>query len=242
MTAAVYGFLPCWAALLRHGENLNEFILYVLGGKIFSPLNNPPVLLFAFIPTVLLLFLFSDFISGDFEAMAVYILTRTPRPMRCFGPKLLYLAGCIALYSVLGAAASLCAGLASGASPEGFNWRMFTVEVILFFLNNLMLVGLVSISALKTGSFYAFLAVAALHVISILAAAFSSGFLKELFCYANPFCQGVYAWHDEASAGFYEPHGKTVFPPAFYSAVYLLLVAGVEYLALRHYLKRADFF
>lgn len=54
LAAAVYGFLPCWAALLRHGENLNEFILYVLGGKIFSPLNNPPVLLFAFIPTVLL--------------------------------------------------------------------------------------------------------------------------------------------------------------------------------------------
>ena len=51
LAAAVYGFLPCWAALLRHGENLNEFILYVLGGKIFSPLNNPPVLLFAFIPT-----------------------------------------------------------------------------------------------------------------------------------------------------------------------------------------------
>ena len=158
LATAAYVFLPYWAALLRHGENLNEFILYVLGGKIFSPLNNPPVLLF----------LFSDFISGDFEAMAVYILTRAPRPMRCFGPKLLYLAGCIALYSVLGAAASLCAGLASGASPEGFNWRMFTVEVILFFLNNLMLVGLVSISALKTGSFYAFLAVVALYVVSVL--------------------------------------------------------------------------
>ena len=68
--------------------------------KIFSPLNNPPVLLFAFIPTVLLLFLFSDFISGDFEAMAVYILTRAPRPMHCFGPQTAVPGGCIALYSV----------------------------------------------------------------------------------------------------------------------------------------------
>ena len=119
---------------------------------------------------------------------------------------------------------------------------MFTVEVILFFLNNLMLVGLVSISALKTGSFYAFLAVVALYVVSVLTATFSSGFLKELFVMPTRFVKGIYAWHEEASAGFYEPHGKTVFPPAFYSAVYLLLIAGVEYLALRHYLKRADFF
>lgn len=241
LAAVVFCIVPLYLTMVLREGDLNHFLLYSVGGGSFSSLSGVQTLLLIFIPPIVLYFLLSDFLSCDFDAMAIYIFTRAPKPMKYLNRKILYLVGCIAGYTCLSVLATVCIGLIGGYSADGFHFSLFIGEVVLFFLQNLMMVGLIQVLSLRIKSHYSFLTVSSISIVSVLIVPFLKGSVQKVIYFVHPLCQGFYAWHQEAIPYLEETMGVLPSFPVFYSVLYLLLLLVLEYFLLYQTIKHADF-
>lgn len=234
LSSLIFCIMPLSMAVIFREKEINTVIRASMGGEVYSSLTMVYFMLVSFAPAVLFLFLFSDFFSSDFEAMAVYVFTRAGNPFKYLIRKTLYLIGCVFGYTVINTA--LCfviSGLAGGLGETDL--KTAAGSALLFFLNSLMLAGLVSTLAMVIKSHYSFLLITVLYMLSVLTGIYFPENIQVVLCNANPFLQGFYAWH-------YNPPVSSLFQPSVYfSVIYLTVILFLDFFLFYQYVKRCDF-
>lgn len=120
-------------------QDLNQILFYCMGGGAFRPGGFVQAMLLGLIPSVFLLFVFSDYLSCDFDSMAIYVFTRTNRYGAYFGRKLFYLAACLLVYTLMCVLFSILIGLPFGVTVLNLDYVHLVREASLFFCNILPL-------------------------------------------------------------------------------------------------------
>lgn len=234
LSSFIFCIMPLSMAVVFREKEINTVIRASMGGEVYSPLTMVYFLLVSFTPAILFLFLFSDFFSSDFEAMSVYVFTRAGTPFKYLMRKTLYLIGCVFGYTAINTA--LCfviSGLAGGLSEADF--KTAAGSVMLFFLNSLMLAGLVSTISMAVKSHYSFLIIAVLYMISVLTGVYLPENIQGVLVKVNPFLQGFYAWHHNP------PVAGLLQPSVWISVIYMAVVLFLDLFLFYQYVKRCDF-
>lgn len=234
ISSIIFCILPLYMVVTFREKEINTVIRVSMGGEVYSPLTMVYIILIFFTPTILFLFLFSDFFSSDFEAMEVYVFTRAGNPFKYLMRKTLYLIGCVFGYTVINTA--LCfviSGLAGGLSETDF--KTAAGSVLMFFLNSLMLAGLVSTLSMAVKSHYSFLLISVLYMLSVLTGVYLPENIQGVLVKINPFLQGFYAWHDNP------PVAGLLQPSVWISVIYMAAVLFLDFFLFYQYVKRCDF-
>lgn len=229
-----FNILPFYVVLVLKMDNMTGLFLFSMGGELFSPLSSIQSLLTSFTPSLILFFSLSDFFSSDFEAMAVYIFTRSVNPMKYLVRKILYLIVCVGVYTILNSFFCFVLGMIFGLPTSNINISTLLGCMLLFFLNHLLLVGLINLLSIQIKSHYAFFLISALYMVGILIFLFLNQNTQKIVYYLIPFFHGFYAWHGESSAF------HLLFSLSF-SVVYLVAMLLLECVIFYKYVKRYDF-
>lgn len=222
--------------------DINQVVFLSLGGGLLDSKSSPQSLIIFFIPFLFLFFLFSDFLSCDFDKMAVYVFTRTSKYLKYIHKKYLYLALCILLYTILCITFSLILGFCFGSSMNDLDMKLIINAGVLSFLQNFLIILCMNLLTLKIQPQYSFLLVSFIFLLFVFLTLFSNKAMKDILFYTNPFGQGFFAWHKESIYLIKDVEEiKKAQLPILYSYFYLVIIIWLEYLLLYKSIKRADF-
>lgn len=239
LSAGVFCLLLLTVVVGYRKRDLNQIMFYCMGGGAFVSDGFLQTMLLGLIPSVFVLFLFSDYLSCDFDSMAAYVFTRTNRYGAYFVQKLFYLAACLLVYTLLCVLCSFLIGLPFGVTVQNLDHTHLAWEASLFFLQYFTLIFLINLLSLKAEPHHSFFIVTFLYIASVLITPFLSGDAQEILYYINPLGQGIYAWRREAAV-FLE-QGACGLAPVWYSYAYFGVFLVLEGFLLYRFVKKADF-
>ncbi len=211
----------------------------LLSGVLLNSKFGIFTMLFALLPTLLLVFCLVEYIQDDYSTCCVYIFTRTESRFKWFAKKAVSLFAWIIIFYLFEFCLLFIAIKANGVTVDFaatlaiFAWTLLfnTLTMFMFLLP-------MNLFAVKAGSVISYFTGIGIYLLLLCTAMYVSPVISRLL----PISQGMYAWHQTPWAA--QQNFMNISPlPGFnvwFSLIYLIIVIAIEIIICMFMIKRMD--